>query len=225
MSQSTEAASRAGGEAAGLPSRGVAKRAVVGLLGLIGLEGPARRAWRRLKGHREWTPQPYTSETSRCRARLAPYCEGYGLDLGFGGDPITPSAIRVDLPTPYAYTGDHPVQLGGKAEDLHWFRDGALDYVYSSHLLEDYVDTEAVLREWLRVLRPGGRLIIFCPDEQVYRRHCAETGQPYNPHHVHADFSLEKVKGHLGRIGGTRVIHEAPLIDVYSWELVCEKVG
>ena len=40
-----------------------------------------------------------------------------------------------------------------KAKDLYWFRDGVLDYVYSSHLLEDYVDTEAVLREWLRVLR------------------------------------------------------------------------
>jgi ubiquinone/menaquinone biosynthesis C-methylase UbiE len=128
----------------------------------------------------------------------------------------------MDMPSPYAYTGNEAVQLGGKAEDLYWFRDGVLDFVYSSHLLEDFVDTEAVLREWLRVLRPGGRLIIFCPDEQVFRKHCATTGQPYNTHHVHADFSLEKVKGHLGHIGGTRVIHETPLVDLYSWELVCE---
>jgi len=59
-------------------------------------------------------------------------------------------------------------QFSGKAESLYWFRDGVLDFVYSSHLLEDYPDTEAVLREWLRVLKPLGNLIIFCPDEQVY---------------------------------------------------------
>jgi predicted SAM-dependent methyltransferase len=204
--------------------KAAAKRAVVGILTRVGLDAPARQAWRRLRDrrHRPRTG-PYPSETSKCRARLAPYCLGYGLDLGFGGDPITPAAIRMDRPSPYAYTGDHPVQLGGKAEDLYWFRDGVLDFVYSSHLLEDYVDTEAVLREWLRVLRPGGRLIIFCPDEQIFRKHCATTGQPYNPHHVHADFSLEKVKGHLRHIGGTRILHETPLVDIYSWELVCEK--
>jgi len=58
------------------------------------------------------------------------------------------------------------VQLAGYTEQLHWFRDGVLDFVYSSHLLEDLVDTEAVLREWIRILRPGGRLILA---DQVQR--------------------------------------------------------
>ena len=134
---------------------GVTKQAILSTLTKAGLDEPARRAWRRLKGfNHAASPKPYQSETSRCRYRLAPYCVGYGLDLGFGGDPITPSAIRMDMPTPYAYTGEYTVQLGGKAEDLYWFRDGVLDFVYNSHLLEDYVDTESVLREWLR---PGHR--------------------------------------------------------------------
>jgi SAM-dependent methyltransferase len=119
--------------------------------------------------------------------------------------------------------GNLPVQLGGAAEDLHWFRDGVLDFVYSSHLLEDYVDTESVLREWLRVLRPGGNLVLYCPDEQVYRRHCNLTGQPYNIHHVHENFCLDFVLRLLGLIGGTGVVHQAPLVDVYSWELVALK--
>lgn len=184
----------------------------------LGLEESARSLWNRLRGAR------YRSETSKCRRRLAPFCEGYGIDLGFGGDAITKHAIRVDMIRPYANTGDEPVQLGGSADNLHWFADGVLDFVYSSHLLEDYEDTEKVLYEWLRVLKPGGRLIIFCPDEQVYREHCRVTGQPYNVHHVHGGFSLDFVKRILDRMGRTRLIHQVPLIDVYSWELVVEKI-
>jgi len=165
----------------------------------------------------------YQSETSKCRSRLAPFCRGYGVDLGFGGDPITSGAIRVDSPQPYAETGNAPVQLGGDATDLHWFRDGVLDYIYSSHLLEDFPDTGGALREWLRVLKVGGNLIIFCPNEQIYRAHCQRTGQIYNENHKHADFSLEKVKGLLQEIGGVKFIHETALVDVYSWELVAQK--
>ena len=163
------------------------------------------------------------SETSKCRSRMAPYCTGYGVDLGFGGDPITLAAIRMDYPSPYANVGDYPVQLGGKAEDLFWFGDGVLDYVYSSHLLEDFIDTKAVLREWIRVLKKGGRLIIFCPDEQRFRKHCKETGQPYNPHHVHEFFSLASVKLSLAELGVTKILYQNENVDIYSWDLVCEK--
>jgi predicted SAM-dependent methyltransferase len=170
-------------------------------------------------------PRAYQSETSKCRLRLAPFCQGNGLDLGPGGDPITPKAVRVDLPTPYAQVGEFPVQLTGDASCLSWFKDSSLDYVYSSHLLEDFVDTESVLKEWLRVLKPGGRLVIFCPDEQIYRKHCSKTGQPYNTNHKHEDFSLEKIKRILDSIGEVRIVHEANVVDIYSWELVAEKDG
>lgn len=164
------------------------------------------------------------SETSKCRERLETYCTGYGLDLGFGGDPINSKAIRIDLPAPYSQVGRLPVQLGGKAEDLYWFKDNVLDFVFSSHLLEDFYQTEEVLTEWIRVLKPGGRLIIFCPDEQIYRQHCKATGQPYNKQHVHEDFSLLFVKKCLEKIGATRVIYESENQNIYSWDLVCEKI-
>lgn len=168
-------------------------------------------------------PKGHASETSKCRPRLAQFCVGNGLDLGFGGDAITSAAVRVDFPTPYSRTAGQPVQLGGDCLNLEWFRDNCLDYVYSSHLLEDFEDTEAALKEWLRVLKPGGLLIIFCPDEQVYRRHCAETGQYYNENHKHANFSLRKVKEILASLGQNDIVHDDPLVDVYSWELVLRK--
>lgn len=167
----------------------------------------------------------YLSETSKCRARLLPFCVGYGVDVGFGGDPISQQAIRVDQPQPYAETGALTVQLGGDASRLEWFKDGVLDFVYSSHLLEDFLETEVVLREWLRVLKKGGNLVIFCPDEQIYRHHCQRTGQMYNTNHKHGDFSLTKVKSMLQEIGGVEFIHENPLVDIYSWELVAQKTS
>lgn len=198
-------------------------RGVRNLLKPFGLAPVARRFYHRLQGRH--APPPSPSETSKCRARLAPFCVGYGLDLGFGGDPIVPHAIGMDMPRPYSDVGKLPVQLGGDATKLEWFRDGTLDFVFSSHLLEDFVDTSTVCAEWLRVLKPGGRLLIFCPDEQVYRKHCAATGQPYNTHHIHADFSLAFVKAAIVRTGvPTRVLHEIPLVDVYSWDLVVEKL-
>ncbi len=201
-------------------------RGLRNVLKVIGLDSAGRQFFHRLQPSRRNQPPPPPSETSKCRARLAPFCSGYGLDLGFGGDPIVPHAIRMDMPQPYSDVGKLPVQLGGDATRLVWFADGTLDFVFSSHLLEDFVEVGAVLQEWLRVLKPSGRLIIFCPDEQVYRRHCAATGQPYNTHHVHADFSLALVKRELARLGVPhRVLHEAALIDVYSWEIVVEKLS
>jgi len=164
------------------------------------------------------------SETSKCRERLGSFCVGNGLDLGFGGDPINISAIRMDFPSPYASVGKYPVQLGGKAENLYWFKDNVLDYIYSSHLLEDFFDTKAVLYEWLRVLKPEGKLIIFCPDEQIFRKHCKKTGQPYNTAHVHEFFSLDYVKNILKEIGLTKIVYEQDKVDIYSWDLVCEKL-
>lgn len=166
---------------------------------------------------------PWPSETSKCRARLAPFCTGYGVDLGFGGDPITEHAIRVDFPQPYTRVGSFPVQLGGDCTSLRWFRDDSLDFVYSSHLLEDFPDVKSALKEWLRVLKPGGSLILFCPDEQRFRAHCRNTGQPLNPEHKHEDFSLAKVKTMLTELNQTDFLYEQDGMDIYSWDLVCRK--
>lgn len=175
----------------------------------------------------------YVSETSQCRSRLAPYCVGMGIDIGFGGDPIVPQAITMDLPKPYAETGTHPQNLSGTAMDLRWFNDGVLDFVYSSHLIEDfpYKDQCLLIYEWFRVLAVGGRIVLYCPDEQVYRAHCKASGQPYNEAHKNADYSLlsfhTNVLNKLAKDQDLRfkVLHQNELVEIYSWELVLEKLG
>lgn len=167
------------------------------------------------------------SETAVCRERLAQYCQGAGVDLGFGGDPITPNAITVDMEQPYTNVGLGVQQLRGDARNLHWFKDRVLDFVYSSHLLEDFPPNETVLvlQEWLRVLKPGGYLVIFCPDEQIFRKHCKETGQGYNNSHSVDNFSLKYLKKRLDETGiAHELVHEIHLINTYSFDLVIRKL-
>lgn len=170
------------------------------------------------------------SETSRCRDRLIKYCEGDGLDLGFGGDPIKPSAICIDLLEPYTKVGSAPQHLRGTARDLYWFRNNCLDYVFSSHLIEDFVYVEQIqiLNEWLRVLRFGGYLVLYTVHQQRFLQHCNRTGQGTNDAHKEADYSLEtfkeKVLSHISLIGRCHIVHENQQCEDYSWEVVLQKM-
>jgi predicted SAM-dependent methyltransferase len=64
---------------------------------------------------------------------------------------------------------DHP----GKADDLSRFPDATFDTVYASHVLEhlDYTgELQKALGEWMRVLRPGGKLYVGVPDLDALAR-------------------------------------------------------
>jgi ubiquinone/menaquinone biosynthesis C-methylase UbiE len=56
------------------------------------------------------------------------------------------------------------------------FTDESASLIYACHVLEyfDRVEVVAVLREWARVLRPGGELFVAVPDfaalAEIYRR-------------------------------------------------------
>jgi SAM-dependent methyltransferase len=43
------------------------------------------------------------------------------------------------------------------------FKDNTLDYVLSSHVIEHFFDPVKALREWHRVVRPGGYIFIIAP--------------------------------------------------------------
>lgn len=167
------------------------------------------------------------SETAVCRDRLAPFCTGLGLDIGAGGDRICPLALTFDMPTPYTKVANVPQILRGDCRDLGMFCDSVLDFIYSSHLLEDFTYHELIpiITEWRRVLKPGGKLVIYCPDQPIYAAHCAATGQPYNEAHKEPDFTLltffDRV---ITPTGPWKIIHQKALVDTYSWEAVFEKV-
>ena len=171
------------------------------------------------------------SETSKCRERLIKYCQGNGIDVGYGGDPIVHTAINIDLPNPYTKVGVFPRHLSGDGRDLYWFQDNCLDYVYSSHLLEDFPVNEIIdtFSEWLRVLKPGGYLVLYLPDEQAYRKYCKDRNKPANDNHKNEKFSLEFLKyliysccDYDERVH-FEIVHENAHCEDYSFELVIKK--
>jgi SAM-dependent methyltransferase len=94
------------------------------------------------------------------------YFVGEGLDVGAGADGLGtlthlfPRMIRVrhwDLPD-------------GDAQYLATIPDDSVDFVHSSHCLEHLVHPATALGHWLRVVRPGGYVVVTIPDEDLYEQ-------------------------------------------------------
>ena len=134
---------------------------------------------RYLKGKR-----PYVAgETTKARSRrvkenfFEKYCEGIGLDIGYGGDLICPNAVGWDW--------EH-----GDAQYLKELKDEQFDFLYSSHTLEHLQNPAAALINWFRVLKPGGFLILYIPHRDLYEKKTTLPSR-FNPNHT-AFFLIER---------------------------------
>lgn len=168
------------------------------------------------------------SETAAARSMLAPFCIGMGLDMGFGGTAITPTAICFDMVQMYCPSLEgHRQHLRGDARHLPFICDQAFDYIYSSHLLEDftYEQLVGIILEWRRILVFGGVLVINCPNQQKFLAHCAATGQSINANHKESNFSLSTfVDRVLVLTGHWDTVYQDLDVPPYSWYLVVRKV-
>jgi ubiquinone/menaquinone biosynthesis C-methylase UbiE len=141
----------------------------------------------------------YGSETAKVRKLVLPYCIGKGCDVGFGGDKIKKENCEgIDFPQPYARAGRDKVDIPCDViNDEIPVADNTYDYVYTSHLIEDFADTKDALRKFIRILKNNGTLILVFPDQQKYEKICNKIGQPLNPYHIHKnmgyDFMLQKI--------------------------------
>ena len=84
------------------------------------------------------------------------------LNLGCG-DKILPGYVNVDVAQSRA--GTRPDVICD-LHDLAPFGDASADEILSVHVVERFWRWEVgdVLKEWVRVLKPGGRMIVECPD-------------------------------------------------------------
>jgi SAM-dependent methyltransferase len=94
------------------------------------------------------------------------YFVGNGVDIGGKPDPLLLykelfKGIR-ELKTWDWEDGDAQFMSGVDAETF--------DFVHSSHCLEHLQSPEEGLKNWLRIVKPGGHLIITVPDEDLYEQ-------------------------------------------------------
>src|SRR6266849_1160943 len=114
---------------------------------------------------------PEGNESAKIHDRIAPFVSGRGLDLGCGPWKLQVPKTGKDfclgvdsIGESGGYFGQSDcVDVACDVTKLELFADESFDYIYSSHVLEDMPHPAAVLKEWWRVIKPGGNLILYLP--------------------------------------------------------------
>lgn len=123
-------------------------------------------------------------ESAKVRFDVLSYLSRGGLDIGCGAEKVWPHMIGIDNGTDTWLFGQavRPDLVVRSADKLGLFADAAVENVFSSHLLEHMQDWHAALREWWRVLKVGGYLVLYLPHADLY----PNIGKPgANPDHKH----------------------------------------
>ena len=140
---------------------------------------------------------------------------GIGLEPGCG-QAISPFCVGTDY-----YSGDmHPVYGGSYQPHVRSmgevlpFKNEVFDFIVSHHSLEHMRDTEKTLREWLRVLKLGGKIAIVMPDKRC----------PYykDPSHV-SECTPQEFRDVLKRIENIKIAELDTLKNHFSFDVVIEK--
>lgn len=108
------------------------------------------------------------SKATKRRACISSFPEvifqGHGLDIGCGYDKMSVE----HFPKITAIDGYDQCLGNGDAQLLADIPDNKYDFVVSSHCLEHMRDPYEAVRNWLRVLKHGGYLVITVPDWDMY---------------------------------------------------------
>ena len=141
---------------------------------------------------------PPGNETGKIRWELPQYTRGRGLDLGCGPDKAFPHFIGVDNYTATAQFGiEMKPDVVCNITKLDIFGSASMDFVYSSHCLEHVDDYVSTLKEWWRVIKPSGHLILYLPHKEFY----PNIGQPgANPDHK-SDFMPQDIVDTMKDLG------------------------
>lgn len=123
-------------------------------------------------------------ETSKAKARrlregwFAKYApeDKIGLDIGCQHDPLNRTYRRWDL-----------IFEDGDAEQLDGLDNNMFRTVYAYHVLEHIENPITAIKNWLRVVKPGGHLIIGVPHRDLYEK---KQAPPSNWNHDHKWFWL-----------------------------------
>lgn len=96
------------------------------------------------------------------------YFVGKGVDIGGAPDPLSQYVglfARLEQVDIWDWEQGDAQEMAGVADDSY-------DFVHASHCLEHLVDVYKGMENWIRVVKPGGYLVITIPDEDMYEQGC-----------------------------------------------------
>jgi SAM-dependent methyltransferase len=114
------------------------------------------------------------------------YFVGNGIDVGCGPDSI----VRFCRHTfPLMMNIKNWDMEDGDAQYFEGVEDNTFNFLHSSHSMEHMDDVQIALDNWIRVVKPGGYLILSFPDEDMYEQKVWPSR--FNSDHKHT-FTIHK---------------------------------
>jgi len=96
------------------------------------------------------------------------YFVGDGIDIGCGMDPL--SHYSEMFPLMRSCRAWDTVKGDGNASHLDGVEDETLDFIHSSHCLEHLDIPHIAMKNWIRILKKGGHMILLLPDEDLFEQ-------------------------------------------------------
>lgn len=88
------------------------------------------------------------------------------------------------------------------------FRDAQFDALFAGEVIEHVPDAAATLREWRRVLKPGGVAIVTTPNRRRLVARANRMEMPYSPDHL-SELSYAELAGPLLNAAGFDFVEQA----------------
>ncbi|MBI5558980.1 MAG: methyltransferase domain-containing protein [Deltaproteobacteria bacterium] len=104
----------------------------------------------------------------------------------------------------------------GDALFMKGVADSHYDFLHASHCLEHMVNVEEALANWIRIVKPGGFLIITVPEEDLYE--IGNWPSKFNPDHKWT-FTIMKEKS-----WSKKSINVLDLLRGYGDQIAVEKI-
>src|SRR5208282_1517984 len=137
------------------------------------------------------------NESAKIRWEVVQYTRGKVLDIGCGPAKQFPHWIGIDnLRDSQIYHIPIKPDVPANADDLSIFNNQSMDGIFSSHLLEhiEFDHIKHTLDEWWRVLKTGGFLTLYLPDEEEYPKVGTTGANPDHKWNVNYDKIHEVMK-------------------------------
>ena len=87
-----------------------------------------------------------------------------GADVGCGTCRIDDMIPSIDQQADWKYAH---AQFVHDCHDLEIFSNQSLDFIFSSHCLEDFDDIPVVFMNWFKKLKNGGLMLLLLPDMEI----------------------------------------------------------